>query len=114
MPAMVCHRRGYGVGSIYTYRFSDTEKPIFVGRDKYRLSDTMSRHVPPVSMDDAPESTSARRDPLDPDERAVAREDQERLRSTRGAREPWKALRPNKVARRAWDRPRGCDESTSV
>src|SRR2546422_533402 len=73
MPATLCHRRGYGVGSIYAYRFSDTEKPIFVGRDKYRLSDTMSRHVPPVSMDDAPEARSARLDRLDPGERAEER-----------------------------------------
>src|SRR5207244_13109566 len=73
MPAMVCHRRGYGVGSIYAYRFSDTEKPIFVGRDKYRLSDTMSRHVPPVSMDDEQEARSARLDRLDPGERAEER-----------------------------------------
>src|SRR5881396_1421178 len=69
MPAMVCHRRVYGMGGIYGYRFSDTEKPIRVGRDKYRLFDTKIRtYVPPVSLDDAPEARPARLDCFDPGE----------------------------------------------
>src|SRR5437667_6097776 len=71
MPAIVCHRGAYGGGGIYGYRFSDTEKPIRVGRDKYRLFDTKIRtHVPPVSLDDAPEARPARLDCFDPGERA--------------------------------------------
>src|SRR5712664_1427655 len=74
MPAMVCHRGAYGVGGIYGYRFSDTEKPIRVGRDKYRLFDTKVRtRVSPVSLDDAPKARSSRLDRLDPGERAEER-----------------------------------------
>src|SRR5207245_7637577 len=40
---------------------------------KDRLTNTSSRHVPPVSMDDAPEARSARLDRLDPGERAEER-----------------------------------------
>src|SRR5438093_3119385 len=71
MPAMVCHRRAYRMGGIYGYRFSDTGKPIRIGMDKYRLSDSNDRpHVPTVSLDDAPEARPARLDCFDPGERA--------------------------------------------
>src|SRR2546427_8889852 len=74
MPSMVCHRRGYGMGGIYGYRFSDTEKPIRVGRDKYRLFDTKVRtHVPPVSLDDASEARPPQLGRFDPRERAEER-----------------------------------------
>src|SRR5437667_7608346 len=69
MPAIVCHRGAYGGGGIYGYRFSDTEKPIHVGRDKYRLFDTKIRtHVPPVSLDDASEARPAGMDRFYPGE----------------------------------------------